>query len=52
MIRNLLNVDVANSVNGTKIVNTIALLKGANILRVHDVKEAVHAVKIINQISL
>jgi len=32
--------------NGTTVLNTIALTKGANILRVHDVKEAVEAVKI------
>ncbi len=48
MIRNLLNVDVKNSVNGTTVVNTIALLKGAKILRVHDVREAVEAVAITN----
>ncbi len=52
MIRNLLNVDIENSLNGTTIVNTVALLKGANILRVHDVKEAVQVAKIINQITL
>jgi len=35
-----------NALNGTTALNTIALSKGANILRVHDVKEAVEAVKI------
>ncbi len=34
------------SLNGTSIINTIALTKGANILRVHDVREAVQAVKL------
>jgi dihydropteroate synthase len=34
------------ALNGTTVLNTIALIKGANILRVHDVKEAVEAVKI------
>jgi dihydropteroate synthase len=46
MIRNLLETDTKNSLNGTTVANTIALLKGANILRVHDVKEAVEAIKI------
>ncbi|RKR85369.1 dihydropteroate synthase [Mucilaginibacter gracilis] len=36
----------AEALNGTTALNTIALTKGANILRVHDVKEAVEAVKI------
>jgi dihydropteroate synthase len=36
----------ANALNGTTALNTIALTKGVNILRVHDVKEAVEAVKI------
>lgn len=36
----------ADALNGTTVLNTIALSKGANILRVHDVKEAVEAVKI------
>jgi dihydropteroate synthase len=40
MIYNLLKTDPENAINGTTAVNTIALLKGANILRVHDVKEA------------
>ncbi|MCL2027705.1 MAG: dihydropteroate synthase [Bacteroidales bacterium] len=50
MIRNLLNVDLENTLTGTTVANSIALLKGANILRVHDVKEAVQAVKIIEKI--
>jgi dihydropteroate synthase len=37
---------VEESLNGTTALNTIALMKGANILRVHDVKEAAEAVKI------
>jgi len=35
-----------DALNGTTVLNTIALIKGANILRVHDVKEAVEAIKI------
>lgn len=47
MIHQLLGITAAESLNGTTILNTIALLKGANILRVHDVREAVEAVKIV-----
>ena len=35
-----------DALNGTTALNTIALTKGANILRVHDVKEAVEAIQI------
>ena len=47
MIHQLLGITAAESLNGTTILNTISLLKGANILRVHDVREAVEAVKIV-----
>ena len=47
MVHQLLGITAAESLNGTTILNTIALLKGANILRVHDVREAVEAVKIV-----
>jgi dihydropteroate synthase len=46
MIYGLLGTTAAEALNGTTVLNTIALTKGANILRVHDVKEAVEAVKI------
>ena len=46
MIQHVLEVDSANALNGTTALNAIALTKGANILRVHDVKQAVEAVKI------
>ncbi|RYU90612.1 dihydropteroate synthase [Mucilaginibacter terrigena] len=46
MIYNLLGTTANEALNGTTALNTIALMKGANILRVHDVKEAVEAVKI------
>ncbi|MGZ3755365.1 MAG: dihydropteroate synthase [Mucilaginibacter sp.] len=46
MIYGLLGTTAAEALNGTTALNTIALTKGANILRVHDVKEAVEAVKI------
>jgi len=40
-----------NALNGTTVLNTIALTKGANILRVHDVKEAVECVKLTNLLA-
>jgi len=46
MISRFLNITADEALNGTTVLNTIALTKGANILRVHDVKEAVEAVKI------
>jgi dihydropteroate synthase len=46
MIYGQLGISADDALNGTTVLNTIALTKGANILRVHDVKEAVEAVKI------
>jgi dihydropteroate synthase len=46
MIYKLLGTTPQDALNGTTVLNTISLLKGAKILRVHDVKEAVEAVKI------
>jgi dihydropteroate synthase len=46
MIYSLLGSTAVEALNGTTVLNTISLMKGANILRVHDVKEAVEAVKI------
>ena len=37
--------------NGTTVLDTIALMKGASILRVHDVKEAAEAVKIVETMT-
>jgi len=50
MIYKLLNITPQEALNGTTVLNTVALLNGANILRVHDVKEAVETVKIIRNI--
>lgn len=47
IINKLLNISSKDSLNGTSILNTIALQKGATILRVHDVKEAKEAVAIV-----
>lgn len=48
MIWKTLKTDPENALNGTTVLNTIALLKGASILRIHDVKEAVEAIKLTN----
>jgi dihydropteroate synthase len=47
MVNKLLNINPKDSLNGTSILNTIALQKGASLLRVHDVKEAKEAVAIV-----
>lgn len=47
MIYKILNSNPKEALNGTTALHTIALLKGANILRVHDVKEAVECVKLV-----
>lgn len=47
MIYKLLGGTPQTSLNGTTVLNTIALMKGAHILRVHDVKEAVEAKRIV-----
>ena len=46
MIYKLLNSSAKEALNGTSILNTIAIQKGANILRVHNVREAVECIKI------
>jgi len=51
MIYKLLDGTPAESLNGTTVLNTYALLNGANILRVHDVKEAVETIRIIGQLK-
>lgn len=51
MIFKLLGGDPTTSLNGTTVLNTIALQKGASILRVHDVREAVEACKICERMQ-
>ena len=51
MIWKLLGCSPAEALNSTTVLNTIALVKGASILRVHDVKEAVECVKITQQLE-
>lgn len=50
MIFQLLGTNPDGSLNGTTVVDTIALMKGASILRVHDVKAAAEVVKITSQV--
>jgi len=51
MIWKTLDIDVEGALNGTTAINAIALYNGADILRVHDVKEAVQTIKLINKIK-
>ena len=46
MIYKLLDTSPQEALNGTSVTNTMALQKGASILRVHDVKEAMECIKI------
>ncbi len=51
MIREALNIHTEEALNGTTALNMFALTKGADILRVHDVKEAVQTVQLYNSIK-
>jgi dihydropteroate synthase len=48
MIYKNLEIDIKDALNGTSVLNTIALLNGASILRVHDVKEAKEVIKLVS----
>ena len=48
MISKTIKKNTNETLNGTTVLNTICLLKGSNIIRVHDVKEAKETIKIIN----
>src|SRR5690606_36642490 len=50
MIWKTLNIRPESALNGTSALNTIALLKGAAILRVHDVKEAKEVVALVSEV--
>ena len=50
MIYKVLENSPEEALNGTSVLNTIALQKGAKILRVHDVKEAVECIKLVNKL--
>jgi dihydropteroate synthase len=51
MINNVLNITPDKALNGTTILNTLALTRGAKILRVHDVKPAVEAIALVNLVE-
>jgi len=48
MVTRTLETSAVNALNGTTVLNTLALIHGAKILRVHDVKEAIESIKIYN----
>ena len=50
MIYKLLETSQEQALNGTTVLNTIALMKGASILRVHDVKEAIETIRIYDRV--
>jgi dihydropteroate synthase len=50
MIWRTLEITAEEALNGTTALNVIALMNGADILRVHDVKEAVQAVRLVRKI--
>lgn len=52
MIYRLLNTTPEHALNGTTALHTIALLKGADILRVHDVNEAAETLRLVGQMNL
>ena len=51
MIYKVLNSSPQDALNGTSILNTLALEKGANIIRVHDVKEAMECKKLLEKLD-
>ncbi len=51
MIYKTLNLTPEDALNGTTAMNTVALLNGSNILRVHDVKEAIECIRLVTQVK-
>ena len=51
MIYRLLDITPDKALNGTTVLHTLALQSGANILRVHDVKEAIEAIEIVSMVK-
>ena len=51
MIYKTLNIKPDKALNGSTVLQTISLIKGANILRVHDVKEAIECIKLIEELK-
>ena len=52
MIHKTLHISAQEALNGTTVLNTIALQKQASILRVHDVKEAMECIQLTQQLNL
>jgi dihydropteroate synthase len=52
MLYKALDITAKKALNATTVANTIALLNGTNILRVHDVKEAIEAIKIVERTQI
>src|SRR5699024_7277227 len=50
MIYNTLKTDATQALNGTTVLHSIALARGSNILRVHDVKEAMECIRILQEL--
>ena len=51
MVWRTLEITPEDALNGTTVLNTVALIKGASILRVHDVREARHCIKLISKLQ-
>jgi dihydropteroate synthase len=51
IVSKVLEIKTEEALNGTTVLNTIALLKGASILRVHDVKEAMEAIRLVKMLE-
>lgn len=51
MVNRVLKTSPGEALNGTTVLNTIALIKGADILRVHDVKEAMQAIRLVGMLE-
>lgn len=52
MIWRKLQIEAAQALNGTTVLNTVALMKGSRILRVHDVKEAIEAINLLELLKM
>ncbi len=50
MIYKTLNIEPSEALNGTTVLNSIALVRGTNIVRVHDVKEAMECIRILQEL--
>ncbi len=51
MVFNLLETNASKALNGTTVLNTLALERGANILRVHDVREAIECISLVEKLK-